>query len=53
VVCHSKKKKKEYACNTGDVSSIPRLGIFPREGKGNPLQVFLPGKVHGQENLER
>ena len=33
---------KESACNvgdnTGDVSSIPGLGRFPRGGHGNPLQ---------------
>ena len=35
---------KEFACNARDPSSIPRLGIFPREGIGYPLQyswVFL------------
>ena len=29
---------KESACNIGDVGSIPRLGRFPGEGNGNPLQ---------------
>ena len=29
---------KESACNTGDPGSIPGLGRFPEEGKGNPLQ---------------
>ena len=29
---------KESACNAGDLGSIPGLGIFPREGKGHPLQ---------------
>ena len=29
---------KESACNAGDLSSIPRLGRFPGEGKGYPLQ---------------
>ena len=29
---------KESACNAGDLDSIPRLGRFPREGKGRLLQ---------------
>ena len=29
---------KEYACNAGDLSSIPGLGRCPGEGNGNPLQ---------------
>ena len=29
---------KESACNEGEVSSIPKLGRSPREGKGYPLQ---------------
>ena len=29
---------KESACNAGDLGSIPRLGRFPGEGKGYPLQ---------------
>ena len=29
---------KESACNAGDVSLIPGLGISPGEGKGYPLQ---------------
>ena len=29
---------KEYACNEGDLGSIPGLGRFPGEGKGYPLQ---------------
>ena len=33
-----KKKKKESACNTGDLGSIPGLGRSPGEGNGNPLQ---------------
>ena len=28
---------KESACNAGDLGSIPLLGRFPGEGKGNPL----------------
>ena len=29
---------KEYACNAGDLGSIPGLGRFPGEEKGYPLQ---------------
>ena len=29
---------KESACNTGDLGSIPGLGISPEEWKGSPLQ---------------
>ena len=29
---------KEFACNAGDLSSIPRLGRSPGVGNGNPLQ---------------
>ena len=29
---------KEFACNAGDLGSIPGLGRSPREGKGYPLQ---------------
>ena len=29
---------KASACNAGDPSSIPGLGISPGEGNGNPLQ---------------
>ena len=29
---------KEFACNAGDLSSIPGLGRSPGEGNGNPLQ---------------
>ena len=31
---------KEYACNAGDLGSIPGLGRSPREGNGNPLQYL-------------
>ena len=33
-----------------DVSSIPGLGRSSGEGNGNPTQVFLPGKSHGQRS---
>ena len=29
---------KAFACNVGDLGSIPGLGISPGEGNGNPLQ---------------
>ena len=29
---------KEFACNAGDLGSMPGLGRFPGEGKGYPLQ---------------
>ena len=29
---------KEYACNAGDLGSIPGLGRSPGGGHGNPLQ---------------
>ena len=29
---------EEAACNAGDLSSTPGLGISPGEGSGNPLQ---------------
>ena len=43
--------------NAGDVRDvrdrglIPRLGRSTGEGNGNSLQVFLPGKSHGQRSL--
>ena len=35
---------KEYACNIGDVGSIPGSGGSPREPNLQPAPVFLPGK---------
>ena len=29
---------KEFACNAGDLGSVPRSGRFPGERNGNPLQ---------------
>ena len=29
---------KEFACNAGDLGSIPELERFPGEGKDHPLQ---------------
>ena len=31
---------KEFACNVGDLGSIPGLGRSPGEGKGYPLQYY-------------
>ena len=35
---HCVSDGKESACNVGNLDSIPRLGRFPREGNGYPLQ---------------
>ena len=38
---------KEFACNAGDLGSIPGLGRSPGEGKGWLLTpVFWPGEFH-------
>ena len=29
---------KKYACNVGDLGSIPGMGRSPREGNGYPIQ---------------
>ena len=42
---------KESACHVGDLGSIPGLGRSPGEGNGYSLQLFLPGKFHGQRSL--
>ena len=34
-----------------DPGSVPGLGRSPGEGNGNPFQLFLPGKSHGQRSL--
>jgi len=41
----------EFACNERDQGSTPGLERCPREGNGNPLQLFLPGKSHGWRSL--
>ena len=43
---------KEFACNAGDLGSIPGLGRSPGEGKGYPLQYSglensMDGRVRG------
>ena len=35
--------RKESACNTGDLSSIPKLGRSPLEGNSNPYQYSCLG----------
>ena len=45
------KNSPAKAGDIRDVGLIPGLGRFPGEGNGNPLQVFLPGKSHGQRSL--
>ena len=42
---------KESARNAGDPDLIPGLGRSPGEGNGNPLQLSLPVKSHGQRGL--
>ena len=41
---------KNPPANVGDAGSIPDSGKSPGRN-GNPLQVFLPGKSHGQRSL--
>ena len=42
---------KNLPANAGDTGSIVEWGRSPGEGNGNPLQVFLSGKSHGQRRL--
>ena len=52
---------KESTCQTGDVGSILRLGRFPGEGNGSPLQYLCLGNpmergawqaiVHGSQRV--
>ena len=44
-------KRKAFACNAGDLSSIPGSDISPGEGRGNPLQYSCVGKSQGQRSL--
>ena len=41
---------KESACTAGDLGSIPRLGRFPGERHGNPLQYSCLENPHGQRS---
>ena len=36
---------KEFACNAGDLGSIPGLGRFPWRKAWQPTLVFLPGEA--------
>ena len=47
---------KEFACNAGDLDSIPGLGKSPEEGKGCPLQYSglensMDYTVHGPQRV--
>ena len=43
---------KNLPAYTGDLGSIPGLGISPGEGNGNPLQYSCPeNPMHGQRSL--
>ena len=42
---------KEYACNAGDLGSIPGLGRFPWRREWLPTPVFLARKSHVQRSL--
>ena len=43
---------KESTCNVRDLGLIPRLGIYPGGGHGNPLQYSCLENPHGQRSLE-
>ena len=42
---------KEFACNVGDLGSIPGLERSPGGGHGNPLQYSCLENPHGQRSL--
>ena len=42
---------KKSACNVRNQGSIPRLGRYPGEGHGNPLQYFCLENPSGQRSL--
>ena len=42
---------KEYACNAGDLGSIPGLGRSPGGRQGHPLQCSCLENPHGQRSL--
>ena len=42
---------KEYACNGGDLGSIPGLGRSLGGGRGSPLQYSCLENPHGQRSL--
>ena len=45
------KNPPANAGDTRDTDSIPGTGRSPGGGNDNPLQYFLPGKLHGQRIL--
>ena len=42
---------KNLPANEGDTGLIPGAGRSPGVGSSNLLQLFLPGKFHGQRSL--
>ena len=42
---------KQFACNTGDLGSAPRLERSPEGGLGHPLQYSCLENPHGQSCL--
>ena len=42
---------KEFACNTGDLGSMPGSGRSPGEGHGSPVQYSCLQNPHGQSSL--
>ena len=42
---------KEFACNAGELGSLPGLGRFPGGGHDNPLQYSCLENPHGQRSL--
>ena len=42
---------KESSYNGGNLGSIPKLGRFPGEGSGNPLQYFCLKNTMDQRSL--
>ena len=42
---------KKYACNAGELGSIPGSGRSPGRREWQPIPVFLPGQSHGQRSL--
>ena len=43
---------KNLPANAGKASLIPGLGRSSGGGNGNPLQIFLPGKIPRTEELD-
>ena len=42
---------KAFACNVGDLGSVPGVGRYPGGRHGNPLQHSCLEKVHGERSL--